>query len=63
MQEELVYKFFIYVYSDKGNAIQTVDCRRFEFPSEEEIIRAIKENGGDYAEVHRVYTVEEIPFS
>lgn len=62
MREELVYKFYIYVYSSSGSVIKTVDCGQFEFPSEEEIIEALKSNGGSYAEVHRVYTVEEMPF-
>lgn len=62
MQEELVYRFYIYVYSSSGNLIKTVDCGQFEFPSEKEILEALKSNGGDYAEVHRVYTVEEMPF-
>lgn len=62
MGRELVYKFYIHVYSEGGSQIKTVDCGHFEFPSEEEIQDAIENYGGDYAEVHRVYTMEETPF-
>ena len=63
MEKELIYKFFIHVYSDSGSLIKTVECGHFEFPSEEEIRDALESNGGDYAEVHRVYTLDVIPFS
>lgn len=62
MQKELIYKFHILLYSN-DKVINTIKCDHWEFPSDEEIMAAITDNGADYAEVRRVYVVDEIPFT
>lgn len=63
MQEEIIYKFQILLFSDNGNLIKRVQCDHWEFPTDEEIKDAIKEHGADYAEVRRIYAVDVIPFT
>ena len=63
MEEELIYKFKILLFSENDKQIKSITCDHWEFPSDEEIINAIKDNGADYAKVERVYEVDTIPFS
>lgn len=63
MQEELIYKFQINLYSSNGQLFKSILCDHWEFPQDEEIMNAIKDNGADYAEVCRIYVVDTIPFT
>ncbi len=63
MQEELIYKFQILLYSGSGQLFKSILCDHYDFPSDEEIIKAIKDNGADHAEVRRIYFVDTIPFT
>jgi len=63
MQEEIIYKFQILLYTDNNKLIKTITCEHWEFPDDDEIMAAIKDNGADYAEVRRIYAVDTIPFS
>ena len=63
MKKELIYKFIINLYTDSGQMFKAVPCEHWEFPSDEEILDAIEKNGADYAEVHRVYVSDVIPFT
>lgn len=63
MQKEIIYKFQILLFSDNDKLIGKIDCDHWEFPSDQEIMNAIEENGADYAEVHRIYVVDAIPFT
>ena len=63
MQEEVIYRFKILLYSDTDELVKSINCNHWEFPDDEEIKAAIKENNAAYAEVHRIYTVEKIPFT
>lgn len=63
MQKEIIYKFVILLFTDNGKLIKSILCDHWEFPSDEEIMQNIMDAGADYAEVHRIYTVDTIPFS
>lgn len=63
MDKELVYKYEVKVFSDNGNEIHKEILDHFAYPSDEEIMRIITENGGDYGKVDRIYVPDEIPFS
>jgi hypothetical protein len=63
MKKELIYKFQIVLFSDSGKEIKTIPCDHWEFPTDDEIMSAILESGADYAEVHRTYVVDDIPFT
>ena len=63
MQKEIIYKFQILLFSDSDKLVERVDCDHWEFPSDEEIMKAITEHGADYAEIRRIYVVDEIPFT
>lgn len=63
MEEELIYKFQILLYSNSDKLIKSIKCNHWEFPDDKEIMAAIKENDAGYAEVRRIYTVDTIPFS
>lgn len=63
MQKEIIYKFQIHLFSDNDKLIHKIVCDHWEFPSDDEIMKAIEEHGADYAEVHRVYVVDTIPFT
>lgn len=63
MQKEIIYKFQILLYSDNDKLICIIDCDHWEFPTDQEIMEAIENNGADYAEIRRIYTVDSIPFT
>lgn len=63
MQKEIIYKFQIVLYSSNDKVIGKIECDHWEFPSDAEIMEAIEKNGADYAEVHRIYVVDTIPFT
>lgn len=63
MKKELIYKFQILLYASTGQAFKTIICEHWEFPSDDEIMDAIKDNGADYAEVRRIFVLDDIPFT
>ena len=63
MQKELIYKYHILLYTDSNQMFKVILCEHWEFPSDEEIMAAITDNGADYAEVRRIYVADEIPFT
>lgn len=63
MQKEINYEFQILLYTDNHQVFKTIPCDHWEFPSDEEIMAAIMDNGADYAEVRRIYVVDDIPFT
>ena len=63
MQKEIIYKFQILLFSDSDKLIERSDYDHWEFPSDEKIMNAITEHGADYAEILRIYVVDEIPFT
>lgn len=63
MKKEIIYKFHILLFTESEKLIKRIICDHWEFPTDEEILAAIEENGADYAEVRRVYVADTIPFT
>jgi len=63
MATEVIYKYEIIVFSADGHELQKIAIDHWEFPSDEEIKNIIESVGGKFAEVKRIYWVDEIPFT
>lgn len=63
MQNELIYKFEVKIFTEEGKEIHHEVLDHFTFPTDEELMGIIEKFGGCYCKVERIYFVDEIPFS
>lgn len=62
-QIELIYKYEVIVMTDDGKVIHREILDHFTFPTDEELMGIISEQGGTYCKVDRIYVPDEVPFS